>query len=110
MIVDKHPALIVDSMSLCYNIIFGANFLNKCGITLNYENHQVQWMEYTIPLHHALEFFSYSYYTSLLTPIELESEHDLIGNPFANTFATRILDAKYEEVNFNDVAFDQHYL
>ncbi len=57
MIVDQHPALIIDSMSLCYNIIFGANFLDKCGMTLDYDNNLVQWMEYTIPLHDALEFF-----------------------------------------------------
>ncbi len=50
MIVDKHPVLIVDSANLCYDIIFGSNFLDKCGITLNYENHQVQCVEYTIPL------------------------------------------------------------
>ncbi len=56
MIVDKHTALIVDSTSLCYNIIFGADFLDNCSITLDYENHQVQWMEYTIPLRDALEF------------------------------------------------------
>ncbi len=57
MIVDKHPTLMVDSKSLCYNIIFGVNFLNKCRITLDYENNLVQWMEYTIPLRDALEFF-----------------------------------------------------
>ncbi len=85
MIVDQHPALIIDSMSLHYDIIFGANFLDKCNITLDYENHQVQWIEYTIPLWDSSEFFPYSYYTSLLTPLELESEHDLIGNPFADT-------------------------
>ncbi len=57
MIVDEHPALIVDSTSHCNNIIFGANFLNKCGITLDYENNLIQWMEYIIPLHNASEFF-----------------------------------------------------
>ncbi len=31
--------------------------LTNGSITLDYENHQVQWMEYTIPLHDALEFF-----------------------------------------------------
>ncbi len=65
-------------------------------------------MEYIIPLHGTLEFFSYSYYTSLLTLLELESENNQIDNPFANTFATPILDPKYEQAN--DVAFDQHHL
>ncbi len=103
MIVDQHPALIVDSMSLCYNIIFGADFLDKCVITLDYKNNLVQWMEYNILLLDASEFFSYNYYTSLLTPIELNSEQDF----FSNAFSEHILDAKYEQVNIPDVAFNQ---
>ncbi len=94
MIVDEHPVLLVDSTSLPHNILFGANFLNKCSITLDYENSLVQWMEYTIPLHDTLEFFPYSYYTLLFMPLELESEHNLFGNTFADTYATCILDAK----------------
>ncbi len=39
IVIDNHLALIVDSMNLQYDIIFGANFLNKCGITLDYDNH-----------------------------------------------------------------------
>ncbi len=54
--------------------------------------------------------FFFSYYTFLLTPIDLESEHDLLGNPFAKTSATRIHDANYEQTNVQNVAFDQHHL
>ncbi len=54
--------------------------------------------------------FSFSYYTSLFTPLELESEQDLIVNPVANTFATCILDAKYKQANIHNVVFDQHHL
>ncbi len=57
IIVNKHPTLIVDSMSLCYDIFFGADFLDKCSITLDYESHKVQSMEYTIPLQDTLDFF-----------------------------------------------------
>ncbi len=41
MVVDKHPLLIVDSMSLWYDIIFGADFLDKCGIALDHEHNLV---------------------------------------------------------------------
>ncbi len=41
IVIDKHPALIVDSMNLRYDIILGADFLDKCGITLNYKNNQI---------------------------------------------------------------------
>ncbi len=41
-----------------------------------------------------VRFFSYNYYTSLLTPIELDLEQDFHGNACVDTFATHILDAK----------------
>ncbi len=41
MIVDNHPALVIDSTSLYYNIIFGADFFSNCRITLDYDNNPV---------------------------------------------------------------------
>ncbi len=108
--IDKHPALIVDSTNLRYDIIFGSDFLYKCGITLDYENRQVQWLEYTILLRNATEFFSFTYYYTILSPLEFEFETDLIGNQIVDSFATRILDAKYEQANIHDVAFNQTHL
>ncbi len=67
-------------------------------------------MEYTIPLRDASKFFSFNYYTSLLSPIELQSENNLFGDPVVDAYAMRILDAKYKQVNIHDVAFDQHHL
>ncbi len=43
MVVDEHPSLIIDSMSLHYDIIFGANFLDKCNITLDYDDLSNGW-------------------------------------------------------------------
>ncbi len=54
--------------------------------------------------------FSYSYYTSLLAPLEIIAEQNLFSNTFTNTFATHILDAKYEQANIRDVACNQHPL
>ncbi len=106
IVIDKHPALVVDSMNLCYDIIFGANFIDKCGITLDYENHQVQWMECTIHFCDASKFFSLNYYHSILAPLELEAENNFTDIPVVNTFAMHILDAKYKQANIHNVAFD----
>ncbi len=57
MIIDEHPALIIDSMSLHYNIIFGADYLDTCEINLDYDNNLVGWMEYNIPLVKPLNLF-----------------------------------------------------
>ncbi len=110
IVIDKHPALNVQSMNLRYDIIFGADFLDKCGITLDYDTHHVQWLEYTIPLQNALDFFSYTYCTSVLSPLELEFESNFMSNQIIDSFETCILDAKYKQANIHDVAFNQNHL
>ncbi len=57
LVVDEHPALVINSTSLHYDIILAANFLDKCGIILDYDNILVLWMEYTNPLCNTTEFF-----------------------------------------------------
>ncbi len=37
MVVKEHPALVVDSKNLQYNIIFGEDFLDKCRFQLDYD-------------------------------------------------------------------------
>ncbi len=110
MIINKHLALIVDSTSLCYAIIFGADFLDKCRITLNYDKNLVCWMEYDIPLFHFATPLSFFIHLLFLTPIEITFEEDCLGNTYVDSFATHILDAKYEHVNIHDIASNQHHL
>ncbi len=73
MVVDEHPAHIVDSTNLQYDIIFGADFLDKCIITIDYNSNQVCWMEYNIPLHETVEFFH-----TVTTPIFLHPSRQLL--------------------------------
>lgn len=39
-----------------------------------------------------------------------QSKHDFFGDQITNSFATCILDAKYEQANVHDAAFDQTHL
>ncbi len=57
IVVDDHPALIIDSTNLWYDIIFGCDSLDKCRITLDYDCNQVHWMEYIIPVCDTVDFF-----------------------------------------------------
>ncbi len=57
VVVNENPVLIVAFTSLCYDIIFGADFLDKCGFCLDYNNIFVQWMEYNTPLHNTAACF-----------------------------------------------------
>ncbi len=42
---------------MIHDVIFGANFLDKFGFTLNYNEHILQWMNYKISLINLYEFF-----------------------------------------------------
>ncbi len=59
----------------------------------------------TAPFH-----FSHSFYSSLFTPIEFEFKEDCLGNAYAASFATCILDTKYEQANIHDITFNQQHL
>ncbi len=85
MIVDNHPELVVDSTSLHFDGIFG-----------EYDNNLVRWMDYTVPLCNTTDFFH--------TVTTLISLHQLSPN-LKTSFATHILDAKYEQDNIHNVAF-----
>ncbi len=92
MIVDKHPALSVDSTSLCYDIIFGAD--------LEYENNLVQWMEYTNPLHNALDFFLQLLHISLPTHLNLN-----MNMIFFTTHMPTLLQHTFLMLNMNKPTF-----
>ncbi len=51
--------------------------------------------------------FSYSYYSSHFTPIDVDLEDNRLGGENVDSLATRILDAKYDQVNIHDFAFNQ---
>ncbi len=87
-----------------------------CWLPWHMQSHTWLWQQYCqmdgiyYSSPRRLGIFSYNYYTSLLTPLELKSEQDLLGDTSVDTFATCILDAKYEQVNIHNVAFDQTHL
>ncbi len=64
-------------------------------------------MECIIPLCN-FAVFSYSYYSSLFTPIDVED--NCLGDAYVNLFAMHIFDTKYEQVTIHDVAFNQQHL
>ncbi len=59
MDVNEHPVLIIDSTNLHYDIIFGADFLKKCGITLDYDaNHNVAFDQHHLSLDQRCNLFN----------------------------------------------------
>ncbi len=84
MAIDGHPVLVDDFTSLLYDINFRADFLDKCRFHWDYDNNLVYWMKYDIPLCDTAGFFSYSYYSSLFTPIDIALEDNCLGNACIN--------------------------
>ncbi len=72
MVINEHPDLVVDSTSLQYDIIFGADFLDQSRFHLDYDNNLVCWIEYDISICDTDKLFSSSYY-SFFMPIDKSS-------------------------------------
>ncbi len=61
-----------------YNIIFGANFLDKFGFTINYNDNLLQWMDHKIPLKNPDEFSSNNMLIDLNNELCLNKEGDML--------------------------------
>ncbi len=48
--VDQQKALIFESETCKYDVILGADFLNKTGIDVKYSTGTIQWFENELPL------------------------------------------------------------
>ncbi len=78
MVIDVYLALIVYIDVLYYNIIFGTNFLDKCGFHLGYENNLVHWIEYKIPFCDFSKLFSHDSQAHYLSHFALSKSVSII--------------------------------
>ncbi len=102
MVVDEHLLLIVDSTILWCDIIFWADFLDRCIFHLE---HDIYWMEYDIPLNNTAKFVNIvtiPHYSL----IDIDLEDDCLGDVYIDSVATCILDVKHEQANNHNIAFD----
>ncbi len=93
-----------------YYIIFGANFLDKFDLTINYNDYIVQLMDYEITLKNPDEFFSNTMFIDHNDDICLTKADDMFDWEILNNYAVWILDAKYKQVDTNRVAANQNQL
>lgn len=59
MVIDDHPALIVSSDVIRYDINISTNFLDKCSFHRNFYSNCVCFMECDIPLQDTSGFFTF---------------------------------------------------
>ncbi len=104
MVVNEHPTLFVDSKvsittsSLGLTSLISVDF-NLIMITILSN----RWNT----IFHFVALLNFFYYSSLFTPIDVDFEDNSLGKAYSESFATHILDAKYEQVNIHDFAFNQ---
>ncbi len=62
--IDSHIAFVFDQNCQC-DIILEANFLDKFGFTINYDDHTINWVDHSIPLKDPHELFGSNMLTDL---------------------------------------------
>ncbi len=85
MVIDELPVLIVDSTILGYDIIFGADFLDKCSFHLDHDKNLVHWIEYDITLHDTTEKILTVLFLSIHTKMKLNLRTTALGRPMPTT-------------------------
>ncbi len=80
MVIDDHPALIVDSDTMHNDIIFDVNFLNECGFQL--QPKLISWIVHELSLFNVHQYFLSQSQTHLLKPLDIAQESDCFGNDY----------------------------
>ncbi len=93
-----------------YDIIFGADFLDNIGFTINYNDNVLQLMDHEIPFKNPDKFFSNNILINLNDKLCLNKEDDMFDQEILNNYVAQILDAKYEQVNIDKITANQKQL
>ena len=107
--IDEQKALVFEGKCR-YDIILGADFLEKTGIDIKYSTKEMEWYGLTIPLRHANDLFQEDY-DQMMETFLVQTEDEEFGEDWLEAYvANPILDAKYEETSAAEVAAKQTHL
>ena len=107
--INQQNALIFDNKNCKYDIILGTDFLSKTGIKMDYENGNMTWFDATLPMRppHGLTSTDFD---AMEDQYFVQMEDELFGEDWLASFATEILDAKYDFTDVKDVVEKQDHL
>ncbi len=91
-------------------MIFGANFLDKFGFAINYNEYIIRWVDHSIPLKDPHEIFGPKMLKNLNDQLCQEKEDNMFDCKILDNYAAQILHTEYEQININKVAVDQKHL
>ncbi len=106
--IDSHVAYVFDQ-NCQYDIIKGANFLDKFGFSINYDDHTIKWVEHSISLKDPHEFFVTNMLDDFNDQLCQDTEEEIFELNLLDNYSARILDIKYEQVDINTVSADQKH-
>jgi hypothetical protein len=103
-LVEEQKALVFDGQCK-YDVIFGACFLSKTGINIKYSSGIIKWFDNELPMHNPCHLDNKEYLAMAETLEVQRDTEQLFGMDWYNptSYASEILDAKYEEVSMDDV-------
>jgi hypothetical protein len=107
--ITQQRALIFDSNTCKYDIILGTNFLSKTGIKLDYDEGNMVWYDCVLPMRPHCGLTSNDF-NDMEDQYYIQVEEDLLGEDWLQSYATEILDAKYEFSDVTKVVNSQSHL
>ena len=105
MSIESHNALVFDTQCR-YGVIFGTDFLNKVGMKINFEDSVVEWYDSKLPLPDP-RGLGPDDFKEMEDSLYVQIEDELFGEDWLDSYATTILDAKYEKADILEVVNNQ---
>ena len=116
--IDECKVLVFDAPCQ-YDILLGADLLKKLGVKLDYENGVTEWLGNTVPMRDS-RLVGTTEYKHMLDSYYLQEEEELfeyeaymdyyISSGYDHAYAEEILDAKYDQVDIEEVIQGQMHL
>jgi len=116
--IDECKVLVFDAPCQ-YDVLIGADLLKKLGVKLDYENGIVEWLGNTVPMRDS-RLIGTTEYKHMLDSFYLQEEEELfeyesymdyyISSGYDHAYAEEILDAKYDQVDIEEVIKGQTHL
>ena len=106
--IESHNALVFDT-PFRYDIMFGTDFLNKVGMKMIFEDSVVEWYDSKLPLCDP-RGLGPDDFKEMEDYLYVQIEDELFGEDWLDSYATTILDAKYEKADILEVVNNQKQL
>ena len=107
-IIKEHKNLVFDTPCR-YDIILGTNFLSKSGIKINYETGFMEWFEGLLHLRDP-SVINAKTFDDIEDALLIQQEDEIFGEDWLDSYATEILEAKYNPTDINDAVSNMDHL